>query len=526
MLMNNLDPDVAERPRDLVVYGGTGKAARSWDAFHQIVRALRDLGDEETLLIQSGKPVGVFRTQPMAPRVLISNSMLVPKWADWDTFWELEKAGLTMYGQMTAGSWIYIGSQGILQGTYETLGELAAQRFGGSLRGRITLTAGLGGMGGAQPLAVTMNEGVALCVEVDPSRIERRIKTRYLDRETGDLDEAVRWAEGARDAGEAVSIGLVANAAEAFPELLRRGFPADVVTDQTSAHDPRGGYVPAGMSLEEAAHLRESNPDEYVQRSYESMARHCEAMVGFKEAGSVVFDYGNNLRAGAELGGLAHDRAYAYPGFVPAFIRPMFCEGKGPFRWVALSGDPADILATDRAVAELFPDDERLGRWLRLAEERVAFQGLPARICWLGYGERHLAGLRFNELVASGEVTAPIVIGRDHLDAGSVASPYRETEGMKDGSDANADWPILNALVNTAAGAHWVSVHHGGGVGIGYSIHAGMVVVADGTTEAGDRLERVLTSDPGMGVIRHADAGYDEALTAATERGVKLPWRG
>jgi urocanate hydratase len=525
MLMNNLDPEVAERPQDLVVYGGTGKAARSWDAFHQIVRALRSLESDETLLIQSGKPVGVFRTQPTAPRVLISNSMLVPKWADWETFWELERAGLTMYGQMTAGSWIYIGSQGILQGTYETLGELAGQRFGGSLKGRITLTAGLGGMGGAQPLAVTMNDGVALCVEVDPSRIERRIKTRYLDRETDDLDQAVRWATEARDGGEAVSIGLQGNAADAFPELLRRGFPADVVTDQTSAHDPLGGYVPAGLSPAEADELRRSDPDDYVKRSYGSMARHCEAMAGFQDAGSVVFDYGNNLRAGAEQGGLGHDRAYAYPGFVPAFIRPMFSEGKGPFRWVALSGDPADILATDRAVAELFPDNERLARWLGLAEERVAYQGLPARICWLGYGERHLAGLRFNELVASGEVSAPIVIGRDHLDAGSVASPYRETEAMKDGSDAIADWPILNALVNTAAGAHWVSVHHGGGVGIGYSIHAGMVVVADGTDEAAGRLERVLTTDPGMGVIRHADAGYEEAIRTAEERGVRMPWR-
>jgi urocanate hydratase len=460
----------------------------------------------------------------MAPRVLISNSMLVPKWADWETFWELERAGLTMYGQMTAGSWIYIGSQGILQGTYETLGELAAQRFGGSLQGRITLTAGLGGMGGAQPLAVTMNEGVALCIEVDPSRIERRIKTRYLDRETGDLGEAVRWAVAARDAGEAASIGLLGNAAEVFPELLRRGFEADIVTDQTSAHDPLGGYVPAGMALEEAVGLRSSAPEEYVKRAYESMALHCEAMVGFQEAGSITFDYGNNLRAGAELGGLSHERAFAYPGFVPAFIRPMFCEGKGPFRWVALSGDPADILVTDRAVAELFPENERLARWLRMAEERVGFQGLPARICWLGYGERHLAGLRFNELVRSGEVSAPIVIGRDHLDAGSVASPYRETEAMRDGSDAIADWPILNALVNTAAGAHWVSLHHGGGVGIGYSIHAGMVVVADGTDEAADRLERVLVSDPGMGVVRHADAGYPEALDAARQRGVRLPW--
>ncbi len=523
MLMNNLDPEVAERPRDLVVYGGTGKAARSWEAFHQIVRALRSLGDDETLLIQSGKPVGVFRTHPMAPRVLISNSMLVPKWADWETFWELERAGLTMYGQMTAGSWIYIGSQGILQGTYETLGELAAQRFGGTLQGRVVLTAGLGGMGGAQPLAVTMNGGVALCVEVDPERIERRVRTRYLDRQTDDLDEAVGWAEHARANGEALSVGILGNAAEVFPELLRRGFPADVVTDQTSAHDPLGGYVPEGLSPPEAEALRRE-PDDYTGRAYASMARHCEAMVGFQEGGAVVFDYGNNLRAGAERGGLPHERAFAYPGFVPAFIRPMFCQGKGPFRWVALSGDPADIQATDRAVAELFPHDERLARWLSLAEERVAFQGLPARICWLGYGERHLAGLRFNELVRTGEVSAPIVIGRDHLDAGSVASPYRETEGMKDGSDAIADWPILNALVNTAAGAHWVSVHHGGGVGIGYSIHAGMVVVADGTDDAAYRLERVLITDPGMGVIRHADAGYDEAVETAHDRGVRLPW--
>jgi urocanate hydratase len=524
MLMNNLDPEVAERPQDLVVYGGTGKAARSWDAFDQIVASLRRLEGDETLLVQSGKPVGVFRTQPSAPRVLISNAMLVPKWADWETFWELERAGLTMYGQMTAGSWIYIGSQGILQGTYETLGELAAQRFGASsLEGRVVLTAGLGGMGGAQPLAVTMIEGVALCVEVDPARIERRVKTRYLDRETEDLDEAVRWAQEARDSGEAVSIGLVGNAADVFPELLRRGFGADVVTDQTSAHDPLGGYVPAGLSLDEAADLRARDPDAYVRRAHESMARHCEAMVGFQDAGAVVFDYGNNLRGGAREGGF--DRAFDYPGFVPAFIRPMFCEGKGPFRWAALSGDPADILATDRAVAELFPEDERLARWLRLAEDLVAFQGLPARICWLGYGERHRAGLAFNELVASGRVSAPIVIGRDHLDAGSVASPYRETEGMQDGSDAIADWPILNALLNTSAGAHWVSVHHGGGVGIGYSIHAGMVVVADGSEDAAGRLERVLTTDPGTGVMRHADAGYEKALDVATERGLRLPWR-
>jgi urocanate hydratase len=522
MLMNNLDPDVAERPQDLIVYGGTGKAARSWDAFHQIVRALRKLEGDETLLIQSGKPVGVFRTQPSAPRVLISNAMLVPKWANWETFWELERAGLTMYGQMTAGSWIYIGSQGIVQGTFETLGELAAQRFGGSLKGRVVLTAGLGGMGGAQPLAITMNEGVALCVEVDPARIERRIKTRYLDRETADLDEAVRWSEEARAAGEAVSIGVLGNAADVFPELLRRGFVADVVTDQTSAHDPLGGYVPSGLGVAEATDLRAGDPDTYVRRSYESMARHVEAMVGFLDNGAVVFDYGNNLRAGAEQGGF--DRAYAYPGFVPAFIRPMFCEGKGPFRWVALSGDPSDIMATDKVVADLFPENERLARWLRLAEERVAFQGLPARICWLGYGERDRAGLAFNELVAKGDVSAPIVIGRDHLDAGSVASPYRETEGMRDGSDAIADWPILNALLNTAAGAHWVSVHHGGGVGIGYSIHAGMVVVADGTEDSAGRLERVLITDPGTGVMRHADAGYDEALATAKERGIQLPW--
>ncbi len=523
MLMNNLDPDVAERPEDLVVYGGTGKAARSWEAYDAIVRTLRTLESDETMLVQSGKPVAVFKTHSLAPRVLISNSMLVPKWADWDTFRELEQAGLTMYGQMTAGSWIYIGTQGILQGTFETFAEAAKQRFDGTLRGTITLTGGLGGMGGAQPLAVTMNEGVALCVEVDPSRLERRIKTRYLDRETDDLDEAVRWAEDAKAAGEAVSIGLLGNCADVLPELLDRGFRPDLVTDQTSAHDPLGGYVPGGLSIDEADALRTADAAEYQRRSYDSMARHVEAMVAFLDAGAVVFDYGNNLRSGAETGGF--DRAYAYPGFVPAFIRPMFCEGKGPFRWAALSGDPEDIVKTDRAVAELFPENERLLRWLSMAQERVAFQGLPARICWLGYGERSRAGLRFNEMVARGEVGAPIVIGRDHLDAGSVASPYRETEAMKDGSDAIADWPILNALVNTAAGAHWVSVHHGGGVGIGYSIHAGMVVVADGTDEAAERLERVLTTDPGMGVVRHADAGYDEALAVAADRGVRLPWR-
>ncbi len=523
MLMNNLDPDVAERPQDLVVYGGTGRAARSWEAYDAIVRTLKGLADDETMLVQSGKPVAVFRTHEMAPRVLISNSMLVPKWADWDTFRDLEDAGLTMYGQMTAGSWIYIGSQGILQGTYETLAECATQRFGGTLAGTITLTGGLGGMGGAQPLAVTMNGGVALCVEVDPVRIERRMKTRYIDRETDSLEQALSWAEAARTEREAVSIGLVGNCAEVLPELLARGFRPDIVTDQTSAHDPLGGYVPAGLTLAAAADLREADAKEYQRRAYASMAEHVRAMVGFLRQGSVTFDYGNNLRAGAQIGGLAKEEAYSFPGFVPAFVRPMFCEGKGPFRWAALSGDPEDIAKTDRAVAELFPENERLQRWLVLAAERVAYQGLPARICWLGYGERAKAGLKFNEMVASGELAAPIVIGRDHLDSGSVASPYRETESMKDGSDAIADWPILNALINTAAGAHWVSVHHGGGVGIGYSIHAGMVVVADGSENARDRLERVLTSDPGMGVVRHADAGYESALAVAHERGVRIP---
>jgi urocanate hydratase len=523
MLMNNLDPEVAERPEDLVVYGGTGRAARSWEAFDAIVRTLRDLADDETLLVQSGKPVGVFRTHDLAPRVLISNSMLVPKWADWATFRELEHAGLTMYGQMTAGSWIYIGTQGILQGTYETLAECAHQHFDGSLAGTVTLTGGLGGMGGAQPLAVTMNDGVALCVEVDPVRIERRIKTRYLDRETDDLDTALAWADRAKADREGLSVGLLGNCAEILPELVRRGWQPDVVTDQTSAHDPLGGYVPAGLSLAEAGELRERDPETYVERANASMAAHVEAIVSFSGRGAVAFDYGNNLRAGAEAGGLPHDRAYAYPGFVPAFVRPLFCEGKGPFRWAALSGDPADIAVTDRAIAELFPENERLQRWLRMAGDRVAFQGLPARICWLGYGERSRAGLCFNRLVADGEVRAPIVIGRDPLDSGSVASPYRETEAMADGSDAIADWPILNALINTAAGAHWVSVHHGGGVGIGYSIHAGMVVVADGTQNAEERLRRVLTSDPGMGVIRHVDAGYEEAASVARERGVRVP---
>jgi len=525
MLMNNLDPDVAERPEDLVVYGGTGRAARSWEAFEAIVRSLRTLADDETLLVQSGKPVAVFRTHDMAPRVLISNSMLVPRWADWETFRALEAQGLTMYGQMTAGSWIYIGTQGILQGTYETLAECAHQYFGGSLAGTVTLTGGLGGMGGAQPLAATMNDGVALCVEVDPSRIERRVKAGYLDRQTADLDEALRWADEAKAARRAVSIGLEGNCAEVLPGLLARGWQPDVVTDQTSAHDPLGGYVPAGVSLTDAAELRTADPAGYVRRAEESMAAHVQAIVGFAARGARAFDYGNNLRAGAEAGGLAHDEAFSYPGFVPAFVRPLFCEGKGPFRWAALSGDPADIASTDAAVASLFPDDERLQRWLRLASERVAYQGLPARICWLGYGERDRAGERFNELVASGAVGAPIVIGRDHLDAGSVASPYRETEAMLDGSDAIADWPILNALVNTAAGAHWVSVHHGGGVGIGSSIHAGMVVVADGTENAAERLRRVLTTDPGMGVVRHVDAGYDRAIELAQRRDVRIPMR-
>jgi urocanate hydratase len=523
MLMNNLDPDVAERPQDLVVYGGTGRAARSWEAFDAIVRSLRTLADDETLLVQSGKPVAVFHTHDMAPRVLISNSMLVPRWADWETFRELEAQGLTMYGQMTAGSWIYIGTQGILQGTYETLAECAHQHFGGSLAGTVTLTGGLGGMGGAQPLAVTMNDGVALCVEVDPSSIERRMKTGYLDRETDDVDQALRWADEAKAARRAVSIGLEGNCAEVLPGLFARGWQPDVVTDQTSAHDPLGGYVPAGLSLDDAAELRASDPAGYVRRAQESMAAHVEAIVGFASRGAVAFDYGNNLRAGGEAGGLAHDVAFSYPGFVPAYLRPLFCEGKGPFRWAALSGDPADIAETDAVVASLFPDDERLQRWLRLASERVSYQGLPARICWLGYGERDRAGERFNELVASGAVAAPIVIGRDHLDAGSVASPFRETESMLDGSDAIADWPILNALVNTAAGAHWVSVHHGGGVGIGASIHAGMVVVADGTEQAAARLGRVLTTDPGMGVVRHVDAGYERAEAVARSRGVRIP---
>jgi urocanate hydratase len=523
MLMNNLDPEVAERPDDLIVYGGSGRAARSWAAYEAIVAALRGLEDDETLLVQSGKPVGVFRTHERAPRVLISNAMLVPAWATWDEFHRLEALGLTMYGQMTAGSWIYIGTQGILQGTFETLAECAARRFGGTLKGRVVLTAGLGGMGGAQPLAVTMNEGIALCVEVDPARIRRRLDTRYLDRATESVGEALEWVEEERAAGRAESVGLLGNASEVLPELLRRGFAADIVTDQTSAHDPRDGYVPGGMTLDEALALRQSDPDTYVKRALESIAAHVEAWLSFQQQGAVCFEYGNNIRAQAVKAGL--ERAFEIPGFVEEYVRPLFCEGKGPFRWAALSGDAADIAATDEAILELFPDDERLHRWIRMASERVAFQGLPARICWLGYGDRSKAGLAFNELVARGRVGAPIVIGRDHLDAGSVASPYRETEGMIDGSDAIADWPILNALLNTAAGAHWVSVHHGGGVGIGYSIHAGMVVVADGSADAAARLERVLETDPGSGVMRHADAGYSRAIEVARERGVRLPMK-
>ncbi len=519
--MNNLDPEVAERPDDLIVYGGSGKAARNHEALGAIIEELRRLEGDETLLIQSGKPVGVFRTHERAPRVLISNSMLVPEWANWDEFHRLEALGLTMYGQMTAGSWIYIGTQGILQGTYETLAELAARSFGGSLEGKIVLTAGLGGMGGAQPLAVTMNGGVALCVEADPSRIERRVEHRYLDRWTDEVYEAMQWAEEAAEEGRSESIGLLANAADAFADLLRNGFAPAVVTDQTSAHDLLDGYIPAGMPLDEAQVLRREDPETYVKRSLESVARHVEAWLGFQQAGAICFEYGNNIRTQAKKAGV--ENAFEIPGFVEAYVRPLFCEGKGPFRWVALSGDPADIAATDRAILELFPEDERLRRWIEMASERVAFQGLPARICWLGYGERARAGAAFNELVRTGAVSAPIVIGRDHLDTGSVASPYRETEGMIDGSDAIADWPILNALLNTSAGAHWVSVHHGGGVGMGYSIHAGMVIVADGTDDAAARLERVLDVDPGSGVMRHADAGYRRAIEVAGERGVRIP---
>ena len=521
MLMNNLDPEVAERPDDLVVYGGSGRAARSWAAFDAIVRALRDLENDETLLVQSGKPVGIFRTHPDAPRVLIANSNLVPHWGNWDEFRRLEALGLTMYGQMTAGSWIYIGSQGIVQGTYETFAEAARQHFGGTLKGRFILTAGLGGMGGAQPLAVTMNEGVCLAVEPDVTRIQRRLDTRYCDEIASTLDEALNQVREACSQGQPLSIGLIGNAAEVYPELVRRGIIPDMVTDQTSAHDALNGYIPAGLSMDEAAELRARDPQEYIKRSMDSMVQHVQAMLEMQRQGAIVFDYGNNLRGQALAAGEQH--ALDFPGFVPAYIRPLFCEGNGPFRWVALSGDPEDIYRTDEALLKLFPENESLKRWITLAQQKIQFQGLPARICWLGYGERDKAGLLFNDLVAKGIVKAPIVIGRDHLDSGSVASPYRETEAMKDGSDAIADWPLLNALVNTASGATWVSLHHGGGVGIGYSMHAGQVIVADGTPEAARRLSRVLTNDPGMGVIRHVDAGYDEAIDCAQEKGVKIP---
>ena len=522
MLQNNLDPAVAERPDDLVVYGGTGRAARSWDAYDAMLRTMATLKPDETMLVQSGKPVGVFRTHEWAPRVLLANSNLVGDWATWDEFRRLEDLGLTMYGQMTAGSWIYIGTQGILQGTYECFAEIARRKFGNTLAGTITLTGGLGGMGGAQPLAVTMNDGVALCVDVDAWRVHRRVETRYLDVVATSLEDAVAQCLAAKNERRRLSVGLVANAADVFPKLLAMGFPADIVTDQTSAHDPLS-YVPNDVSEDAAKSLLATNPAEYIRRSRLAMAEQCAAMVGFMDAGAEVFDYGNSLRREAQLGG--YDRAFDYPGFLPAYIRPQFCEGRGPFRWVALSGDPADIAATDAAAMEEFPDDEGLAKWIHLAKERVAFQGLPARICWLGYGERHRLGLRFNEMVKKGQLKAPIVIGRDHLDSGSVASPYRETESMIDGSDAIADWPLLNALVNTASGATWVSIHHGGGVGIGRSIHAGMVAVADGTDLAGEKLARVLMADPGMGVIRHADAGYERAIEVADQRGVRLPMR-
>jgi urocanate hydratase len=520
MLMNNLDPEVAEHPDQLIVYGGSGRAARSWPAYDAIVRTLQDLKGDETMLVQSGKPVGVMRTHEWAPRVLIANSNLVPQWATWAEFRRLESLGLTMYGQMTAGSWIYIGTQGILQGTYETFAAVAAKRFGGSLAGTITLTAGLGGMGGAQPLAVTMNGGVAIVIDCDPSRIARRIEHGYLDVAADSVDDALRQAVTARDAGQPLSIGLLGNAAELLPAMLAMGAPVDVVTDQTSAHDPLT-YLPRGVAFEDMGALRAEDPAGFTERAQQSMAEHVAAMVGFMDGGAEVFDYGNSIRGEALTAG--YERAFDFPGFVPAYIRPLFCEGKGPFRWAALSGEPADIAATDAAILDLFPDNEPLARWIRMAQEKVAFQGLPARICWLGYGERQLAGVRFNELVARGDVQAPIVLGRDHLDCGSVASPYRETEAMADGSDAIADWPLLNALVNTASGASWVSIHHGGGVGIGRSIHAGQVCVADGTPLAGEKLERVLTNDPGMGVIRHVDAGYDEAAEVAAARGVRVP---
>ncbi len=521
MLMNNLDPEVAERPDDLVVYGGSGRAARSWAAFDAIVRSLQELENDETLLVQSGKPVGIFRTHASAPRVLIANSNLVPHWGTWEEFRRLEALGLTMYGQMTAGSWIYIGSQGIVQGTYETFAEAARKHFGGSLKGKFILTAGLGGMGGAQPLAITMNEGVCLAVEVDAHHIQRRLETGYCDEMASTLDEALHQVREAVNQGQPLSIGLIGNAAEVYPELVRRGIRPDVVTDQTSAHDALNGYIPAGLSLEEAGELRRRDAQAYIKRSMESMVTHVRAMLDMQKMGAIVFDYGNNLRGQALAAGETH--ALEFPGFVPAYIRPLFCRGKGPFRWVALSGDPQDIYRTDEAMLELFPENAALKRWITLARQKIHFQGLPARICWLGYGERDRAGLAFNDLVARGIVKAPIVIGRDHLDSGSVASPYRETEAMKDGSDAIADWPILNALLNTASGATWVSVHHGGGVGIGYSIHAGQVIVADGTPEAAERLARVLTNDPGTGVMRHVDAGYEEAIECARELGVKIP---
>ncbi|HJP80612.1 MAG TPA: urocanate hydratase [Pseudonocardiaceae bacterium] len=523
MLHNNLDPEVAERPEDLVVYGGTGKAARDWPSFHAITRELTDLREDETLLVQSGRPVGVLRTHEWAPRVLIANSNLVPDWATWPEFRRLESLGLTMYGQMTAGSWIYIGTQGILQGTYETFAAVANKRFGGTLAGTLTVTAGLGGMGGAQPLAVTMNGGAVLCIECDPQRAQRRVEHRYLDEIADDLDDAIARVMKAKKEKRALSVGLIGNAAWVLPELLRRNVEVDIVTDQTSAHDPLA-YLPLGVDLDDWHDYAAKKPDEFTDRSRESMAEHVGAMVGFKDRGAEVFDYGNSIRGEAKAGG--YERAFEFPGFVPAYIRPLFCEGKGPFRWAALSGDPADIAATDRAILELFPENESLARWMRLASDKVAYQGLPSRICWLGYGERHIAGLRFNEMVRSGELSAPVVIGRDHLDCGSVASPYRETEAMADGSDAIADWPLLNALVNTASGASWVSIHHGGGVGIGRSIHAGQVTVADGTDLASQKIERVLTNDPAMGVLRHVDAGYAEADAVAQEKSVHIPMRG
>jgi urocanate hydratase len=521
MLMNNLDPEVAEKPQDLIVYGGTGKAARNWECFRAIVASLKKLANDETLIVQSGKPVAIFRTHAEAPRVLISNAMIVPKWATWDEFRRLEAKGLTMYGQMTAGSWIYIGTQGILQGTYETLAAAARRHFGGSLSGKLVLTAGLGGMGGAQPLAVTMNDGVAIVVEVDPDRIRRRLETKYVDTMTASLDEALRLADAARRRRAPLSIALLGNAADILPEFVRRGIVPDVLTDQTSAHDELNGYVPNGLPYDDALALRRENPDDYIRRSYEAMAAHVRAMLELKRRGARAFDYGNNIRGQAQKAGVGE--AFDIPGFVPEYIRPLFCLGKGPFRWAALSGKPADIYATDAAVVKEFPEDEALGRWIRKAQEQVRFQGLPSRICWLGYGERARFGAVINHLVKKGKIAAPIVIGRDHLDTGSVASPNRETEGMRDGSDAIADWPILNALLNAVSGASWVSVHHGGGVGIGLSIHAGMVIVADGTTVMGRRLERVLTVDPGLGVARHADAGYPEAAACARDKGIKIP---